>query len=650
MTLYIFTTLCSRKNKDDKIKIFLTAFQESLDFVWIALEEINETQFLFKTQELLVQSMTILKGAAVKKKKKKKRKADSAEMKNHHKEGKMTCLVEQVLLETLALSNGDIRQKLILYFRRKGICCCNATENSIRIFINLKQHSCLSFMNKQILAPILTSPFCIKCKEKKSSLTFKRDLFYLLKKLANESSGADLKLCLFHLNKLSSWLKPHDYCTQLLNDVVLPLFKREKISFLIDLENSASKNILICCISIFLSSIREESMIKTFFTEENIEEIRDLCLVPDLAHSMCHLLMIAIQNSSLLGDTAEEQHALSSKVTNLIMNNTLYLIDELKVLFKQLGLEKEIERTNSVEENDDEYEILEKSLVAVKQALKTQDVLQLNALYCNLISRVARFDELFQVGFYHIFYVINNSRFNLLQEDFINYIYNFHSNNILFVLVFNSINAIFLPNEINSTLLPISAVTSLDHPETPCASLSSLSSDRSRWSFINDAYDLDYNKLINALHTLAIDPNDGFLAALSTDNNFLYYKVNRECFVQLSRDFSGNWRETEDFLGPSSDLENLNLQRVSREGSPNEVPVYQKILSNVRQEGRLLGERFGELIKKISRNRDDAFENSRKDLIQEIRKKKCRKYLTAIAQHCFELLIKISKKVDFCEY
>lgn len=237
-----------------------------------------------------------------------------------------------------------------------------------------------------------------------------------------------------------------------------------------------------------------------------------------------------------------------------------------------------------------------------------------------------------------------------LQDDYINYVYNFHSNNILFVLVYNSINATFLHNEINFVSTPATDLSSHDSTDTPCHSLSSLSSDRSRWSFINDAYDLDYNKLINALHSLAIDPSDGFLAALSTDNSFLVYKANRECFVQLSRDFSGNWREVEEFHGNFGDLESLNLQRISRESIQTEVPVYKKILSNVRQEGRILGEKFGELIGKFSKGRDDGFENSRQKLIQEINKKKCRKYLTAIAQHCFELLLKISGKVDFGEY
>lgn len=229
-------------------------------------------------------------------------------------------------------------------------------------------------------------------------MTFKRGLFCSLRGLVSEkNNGTELKLSLFHLNKLSIWLKDYDYCSLLLTVVILPLFRREKDVFLKDLQNVASKNVLIYCISIILSSIRDDRMIKMFFTEKNIEEIRDLCLVPDLAHSMCNLLMLAIQNSSSLGNTVEEQQTLSRKVTNLIMTNTLYLIDELKVLFGQLGLEKEIERANSVEENDDEYEILDKSVVAVKQALKTEDVLLLNALYCNLISRVACCDENFQV-------------------------------------------------------------------------------------------------------------------------------------------------------------------------------------------------------------------------------------------------------------
>lgn len=107
----IFTNLCRKKKKPEKIPIFLEAFESSLDFVWIALDEINGTEFLFKTQEILIQSMSILNRVAIKKKKKmnKKKQTEYVERKNHHNKEKLTCLLEQILLETLALSQGEIR-------------------------------------------------------------------------------------------------------------------------------------------------------------------------------------------------------------------------------------------------------------------------------------------------------------------------------------------------------------------------------------------------------------------------------------------------------------------------------------------------------------------------------------------------------------
>ena len=287
---------------------------------------------------------------------------------------------------------------LIRHLKRKGICCCNATENTIRIFLNLKQNTCLNFVNKQILSPIMKSKYCSHCEELQESQKFKRDLFNLLNRMVLNSSGSDLKLCLFHLQKLSEWLEPHEYCNQLLNDVILPLFRRQKAIFLQDLENVVAKNILIYCTNIFLAIVKDEFMIQSFFTSENLDHIRDLCLVPDLAQSMCNLLKLVIQNSHALGNTDKEQENLSQKVIQLVLNNTLYLIDELTVLFAQLGLEKEILHKNDVKEADDEYEILDEAAVAVKQGLKIEDVLLLNALYWNMICKIACINEQFQVS------------------------------------------------------------------------------------------------------------------------------------------------------------------------------------------------------------------------------------------------------------
>ena len=184
--------------------------------------------------------------------------------------------------------------------------------------------------------------------------------------------------------------------------------------------------------------------------------------------------------------------------------------------------------------------------------------------------------------------------------------------------------------------------------DKPKHSLNSEASDRSRWSFLGDSYELNYNQLINAFHSIAIDPRDGLLAALSNDSSFLVYKLKRECFVQLSRSFDGKRSESEEFQGFYEDLSTFDLQGNHLTDSQVAVPGLQKILSNVRDESKkFLEEKIGEIINKFSKGRDESFEIARKELIEKIGDKKCSKHLVAIAQNCFQLLLKISEKVDF---
>lgn len=288
----------------------------------------------------------------------------SAMATTHHKSYKLfKCLLESIVMYIAQDAKADKLRMIFRFFRKYTICCCNIHLNVIRKILenslDKQMHKiCLNFIKQNVLRTVFANNIdCLNCDSTKFLFEFKENFITLYKTWFQYLTDPFEVIVFFkHISKISKYLHV-DVQSHLLVDIVLPVFRKEKhlrserietmmqfqgddikisdsCSSIDSMDNcySYSDKLIICCLNIFLCYLKDITVIKAFFIEENIQHLADLFVIPQFAYLVSNLLKIGIDNSQFLGETIEERRTLCEKLESLqvhLFNNIIELLIDL---------------------------------------------------------------------------------------------------------------------------------------------------------------------------------------------------------------------------------------------------------------------------------------------------------------------------------
>lgn len=298
---------------------------------------------------------------------------------------KFRCILESILLNVAQDVNGENLRLIFGFFQKHTLCCCNI---DLEIIKNIMQNSlfchlhkiCLHFVKHNVLRTIYNNDIrCGQCDATQFIFKFKEDFVALYKNWFQQlPTSAEIIVFLKHIAKISKYPQV-DVQSHILVDIVLPLFRQEKHKIMMHamqfstgveaaelptptLENpmpepfgSTSMNassisqtiiadniissieisdkIIICCLNIFLCYLKDVTVIKAFFIDENIQHLEDLFVIPQFAYLVSNVFKIGVDNGNFLGETDEERVMLCRRLESLQISTFRNIIDCLIRLF-----------------------------------------------------------------------------------------------------------------------------------------------------------------------------------------------------------------------------------------------------------------------------------------------------------------------------
>lgn len=433
--LTILSNLCMKQStqKTENLNMFML----SNHLILTRLKMLSRDRQLFHiVQKQLIRIIRRLRVAEKLKcdKRKPKRKL---KLVNHCDENADACIFENLLIDSFIFNRSSAQLLYILNFlRAKGICCCNGSIETIRIFMRPSFFSiqCLAFIEERILRPAFErKETCRTCNSKLQSAFFQSEYFALLRNEIQRRQGSELYSLLHHLTVIQKMFSS-GILREFVMKVIAPTFEREKTLLLADVEKfSESKAVVVTCTSILNDSMREDSIVPRFFNIRSINHLKDCSLMPSCASSVCQLLKHALDKGKLIvGNQREETIKL---INSTLFANVLYLTRELMFIYEQIDLPKTVPLSDSYSSSEraladtSDFEILDEQTVAVKEALSDMDILLLNTVHWNILCDL----------------IINDPAF---QQDFIANIYNNFSGNILFTIAYNALSTIVMRKEL----------------------------------------------------------------------------------------------------------------------------------------------------------------------------------------------------------
>lgn len=623
--LTILSNLCVKnsKQKAEILKTFELCSHSVLKVMAMIVS--SDPDLFFKIQKLLMNAIDNIKMANEKKNVKKNKQVVNS-LRNHHNSVKEICIFERMLLDSLPIGNGClVNNAVIEYFRKNGICCCNSTIETIGIFLSSreKKSRCMSFIRNKIFQTMFGNTICLICEEKQQSLIFEERYIQLIVDEVRKCKSSQLNSLLYHLCRLCE-IFPYQYLIRIQNDVILPIFKHAKRKLLENPENPTenydAKTVLTYCLNIFATSMRDTMMVTSFFTVENILHLKDCSMIPVVCRTVCQLIKVSIENEKLLSEE------LSQMIKQILFSNISYLIDELRCLYGQIHLTKNISAITefNLDDTENEFEILDEATVTVKENLTNSNILLLNSLYWNMISDLI-------------------AEYKPFQEDFVENIYNNFNDNVLFTIVYNCLNSILLTNEITSESdTPRNSKSpdpTLNYEEVTL--VNSFRDNKYHSSVLIDCYDLNYDNVLELIYKFH-EKNSSFVKILQSEDETtrcLVFRINRGKYSNFL-----NLVHRDNF---QSDLQ-IDLSDIAQDPIEN---LYRKIVNNFNIDRKFIGEKFTDLFNKFVTQKED-YDNSlnRQLTIQEITNPVCIEYLSIIARNCFDVLWKISDNINFSEY
>lgn len=311
----------------------------------------------------------------------------------HHKSYKLfKCMLESIVMHMAQEATADKMRIIFTFFRKYTICCCNINlllvHRILKNSLDNKMHKiCLNFVKQNVFRTVFMDDIsCFNCDSINFIFEFKEN-FVSLYKAWFQYLNEPIEVIIFfkHIAKLSKYLHV-DVQSHILVDIVLPVFRREKTKIVErlngltnditgktvlndDIRTSANNDndhlsegsddddhdvdssdseivvdasdftdkLIICCLNIFLCYLKDVTVIKAFFIEENIQHLDELFVIPQFAYLVSNLLKIGVDNSQFLGETVEERLTLCQRLESLQIHLFSNIIDILVDLFNDMS-------------------------------------------------------------------------------------------------------------------------------------------------------------------------------------------------------------------------------------------------------------------------------------------------------------------------
>lgn len=566
--------------------------------------------------------------------KKKKKRTTDIDWVTHHDSTADACIFERLLIDSFPFIKSFTRLERILnYFRAKGVCCCNGNIETIRIFMrpSLIAFRFLSFVQEKVLQPMMIRKrICIFCNDKLGNSRFTDEYFKLLRDEIHRREGWELHALLHHLMSVQK-IFAGEFLRRFIFEVIVPTLAEEKARFFSDVElHIEAKLIVTTCLSIINESMKEEAIKAQFFTSEMIFHLKDCSLVPAMASNACLLLKIAFDNLKLLLNDGQRESA-AQAITSILFSNVLYLIRELMEIYRQIDLPKDVKLSTSQDSSDraldkssgdsSDFEILDVQTVAVKEALTDMDVLLLNTIHWNILCDL----------------ITNDAGF---QHDFVANIYNNFSGNILFTIAYNALNSILLKKELtNIQLRVVSPEPSMNAEALP------VMFERSEIlsPVITADYDVSFERVMEASFRF-FEISESLSDKIRAEPTLIY---------RLRRDNGVRFRaivHKDVFL-----TDNVNESQTRSPPPPQDdhFYFYQNLLNHLWIgifEGKAIRDRFIKIVNRFVRTEEELQAIHRANVIKEITGRCGIKYLSSIARNCFDICWRLSDNISFSKF
>ncbi|CRK97431.1 CLUMA_CG010820, isoform A [Clunio marinus] len=560
----------------------------------------------------------------------------------HHDLLADACMFEKLLLETFPLIKSFKNfNKILKLLRKKGICCCNATIDTIKMFMqpSLIPMQYLSFIEWKIIEPMFNEDqICVFCNEKKNIQYFKDEYFSLLRKEISRREGWELHSLLHHLVNIQKKMNK-DFLQKFIFNVIVPTFEEEKRKYLRNPdEQFESKVIIGSCLRIINEGVKEEKILMQFFNADVIHHLKECTLIPVLSGTACQLLKIAFENIKFLGVNEGHREKISQSINNIFFSNVLYLIREMMDIYGRIDLPKDIPLSDSITESDKtsdksandaaDFEILDERTVAIKEPLTNLDVLLLNTIHWNILCDLMSKDSSF-------------------QREFIANIYNNFNGNILFTIAYNALNSILLKKELKKLIFAPEPKT-INEEELHvlfkrCNSLIPV---------MVQCYDVNYQHVIERSYQLH-EISESFLEkmkrrARDDDNHCLIFR--RRC--GSDNDFKFRVYVHKDVFLTDNVIENSLKHEQISVVDDHFNNFYHSWLNTRWTEifhRKAIRSRFLDILNKFVKSEEEKELEAiyRKNIIEEITGKCGIKYLSSIARNCFDICWRLSDNISF---
>lgn len=364
--LFLFTqnVLTNRRHEPNLLEVLFGAFQVHLSVINTSLIEMirydgnARNECMEKILHILLKLIHMLNCAGVHapphtdrpaSKTKKRHSLVGGASTTHHKSYKLfKCTLESIVLHMAQEVKAEKLRLIFGFFQKYTICCCNIHLECIyRMLENSlakKMHKiCLIFVKQNVLRTIFNDDIrCSNCDTSQFIFKFKEHFVATYKRwFQTLDDPAEVIVFFKHIAKISKYLHV-DLQSHILVDIVLPLFRREKAAIMERAANghrgndADSEKILVCCLLIFLCYLKDVTVIKAFFIEENIQHLEDLFVMPHFAYLVSNVLKIGIDNCQFLGETNDEREALSQRLEHLQIQLFAEIIDILTDLFNDV--------------------------------------------------------------------------------------------------------------------------------------------------------------------------------------------------------------------------------------------------------------------------------------------------------------------------
>lgn len=382
--------LLKRTEGNNLYEMLFNAIQSRVQVLTKALsilvrhQPVDRPDLMDKVWQVVFKLIYILNSLAVhqakpKKTTKKKKQAVVPIAPTHHQAYiSFRCTLEMILLHAAQSVNADKLRIILGFLLKHTICCCNIQLGIIhRILYNSLQHNlhqlCLHFIKLNVLRTIYNNDMrCGNCDSNKFIFKFKDDFVTLYKNwFRTLRLPVDIIVFLKHIAKIAKYPQV-DVQSHILVDIVLPLFRKEKYVVMYEAEHpdhqtadtyleSANTNrvpngiandccvnrtdadrelsdkIIIGCLNIFLCYLKDVTVIKAFFIEENIQHLEDLFVRPQFAYLVSNIFKIGVDNGQFLGEMTDERLTLCDRLQSLQIDSFRNIIDVLIKLFDDVG-------------------------------------------------------------------------------------------------------------------------------------------------------------------------------------------------------------------------------------------------------------------------------------------------------------------------